>query len=81
MITIHLKLFATLSRFMPGSDLPGIPQEKQLPAGTTLADLITRLGIPDEEVKLCYVNGRYQEVDYILQDQDEVGIFPPIGGG
>ncbi len=81
MITIQLKLFATLSRFMPGNDLPGIPKEKQFPDGTTLMDLVNHLGIPDEEVKLCYVNGRYQEVDYILQDKDEVGIFPPIGGG
>lgn len=81
MITIQLKLFATLSRFMPGDDLPGIPKTKHLREGSTLADLVLDLGIPDEEVKLCYVNGRYQELDYILQDQDEVGIFPPIGGG
>ncbi len=81
MITIQLKLFATLSRFMPGTDLPGIPKEKQIPDGTSLAGLVFHLGIPDEEVKLCYVNGLFQELDYILQDKDEVGIFPPIGGG
>ncbi|MCA1954518.1 MAG: MoaD/ThiS family protein [Anaerolinea sp.] len=32
-------------------------------------------------MKLCYVNGRYQEADYALNEGDEVGIFPPIGGG
>lgn len=81
MITINLKLFATLSRFMEGNDLPGTIKPYSLQPNSTLADLVNQLGIPAEEVKLCYVNAVYQELDYILQDGDEVGIFPPIGGG
>lgn len=84
MITITLKLFATLSRFMPEkkeNELPGIPRQIKIPHNSTLSDLIILLKIPADEVKLCYVNGVYQEINYRLQENDEVGIFPPIGGG
>ncbi len=84
MITITLKLFATLNQFMPDKlehELPGIPHQIQIPDESSLADLIVLLKIPAEEVKLCYVNGIYQEVDYILKENDAVGIFPPVGGG
>ena len=81
MITIKIKLFATLSRFAKVEGLPGTPDHIQIPNNFTLDDLVKHLNIPDEEVKLCYVNGIYEELDYFIQDGDEVGIFPPIGGG
>ncbi len=43
--------------------------------------LVNQLNIPDEQVKICFINGLIREMDYVLQEADEVGIFPPIGGG
>jgi len=39
------------------------------------------LNLPREEVKVAFVNGRTRPLDWPLQPEDEVGIFPPIGGG
>ncbi len=77
---IHVRLFATLRNYVPESK-GGATLTVTLPTSATLLDLIQHLGLPAEEVKLCYVNGRYQEADYALNEGDEVGIFPPIGGG
>ena len=77
---IHVKLFATLTRYGPGVT-SGTPFDLDLPDGVTIADLVTQLGIPAEIVKVGFVNGRVQPPDYSLSQDDEVGIFPPIGGG
>ena len=77
---IQVKLFATLRRYA-GDTLPGQPIPVELPAGATLQDLVEQLGIPPEETKVTFVNARAQEMDWVLQPGDEVGIFPPIGGG
>jgi molybdopterin converting factor small subunit len=53
----------------------------ELPESSTLADLVAHLGLPREELKLTFVNGRNQELGYRLAPGDEVGIFSPVGGG
>jgi molybdopterin converting factor small subunit len=60
---------------------PGTPIELDLPEGSTLSTLVDHLALPEDQVKLTVVNGRLQELDYGLQPDDEVGIFPPIAGG
>lgn len=81
-IRLHVKLFATLNRYAPlRGELPGTPFDLNLSGGATLADLVKRLGLPAGEVKVAFVNGRIQPMDTILKDGDEVGIFPPVGGG
>jgi sulfur-carrier protein len=77
---ITVKLFASLSRFYPGEP-SGTPFELSLPEATTVQALVERLGIPAEETKVSFVNGLIRDLDWILQQGDEVGLFPPIGGG
>lgn len=77
---VKVKLFATLRKYLPGLEL-GKSKDVQVEPDTTIAQLYEILEIPAEEVKLAYVNGIYYETDYKLQDGDEIGIFPPIGGG
>ena len=77
---VRVKLYASLRRFA-GDVPPGDFIEVELPEGATLTDLIQHLQIPAEEAKLTFVNGRSQPLDWQLQPNDEVGIFPPIGGG
>jgi sulfur-carrier protein len=77
---VSVKVFATLTKFVPGQQA-GIPFNSEIPAASTLADLMAYLKLPEEEVKLAFVNGRLKSPDYKLQNNDVVGIFPPIGGG
>lgn len=79
-MVITVKLFATLSRFSPGG-LPGTPFEISLAENASIQDLIEYLGLPPEEIKVPFVNGLIRSLDWILKQGDEVGIFPPIGGG
>jgi len=74
------KLFASLHspKVQAG---PGIPFDVQLPEGVTLADLVALLRLPPEQVRVTFVNGRARPLDWVLQPEDQVGIFPPIGGG
>ena len=78
---VRVKLFATLGQYAGRDQLPGTPFEVELVEGAAIDDLLRQLNLPADEVKLCFVNGRMQEPDFTLQDGDEVGIFPPIGGG
>lgn len=77
---IQVKLFASLGIFAPhgkaATIFPYVIDE-----GTNLNMLVNLLNIPDEQVKICFINGLIREMDYVLQEADEVGIFPPIGGG
>ncbi|NOX33776.1 MAG: MoaD/ThiS family protein [Deltaproteobacteria bacterium] len=76
MIKIDLKLFVTLSKYLPErSDYFEI-QEK-----TTVDKLISDLGIPGELVKLIFINGKKKDSKYQLKNNDRVGLFPPVGGG
>jgi molybdopterin converting factor small subunit len=77
---IHVKLFATLVRYRSGGQA-GTPFEVDLPEGATMQDLITCLKIPPEETCITFVNGVVHSSDWILKQGDEIGIFPPIGGG
>jgi sulfur carrier protein ThiS len=77
---VRVKVYATLRRYFDGA-ASGIPLEVDLPDEATVADLIHHLNLPAEEVKVAFVNARTRPEDWHLEPGDEVGIFPPIGGG
>jgi molybdopterin synthase sulfur carrier subunit len=81
MIYIRVKLFASLRRFAPEGSFSGKPFEVNLPDGATLSDLARQLKLPASETKVTFVNGRSREMDWVLANDDEIGIFPPVGGG
>ncbi len=81
---VHAKLFATLRRYAANTATgahAGTPFEVDLPDGAMIADLIHSLNLPAEEVKVAFVNGRARPEDWRLEPGDQVGIFPPVGGG
>ena len=80
MITAHVKLFATLRRHYPDLGL-GEAMAVELPDGATLGDVVEQLRLPKNQVKVVFVNGIGRGKDHPLADGDEVGIFPPVGGG
>lgn len=77
---IQLKLYGNLRRLSPGGQA-GVPMMIDLPDGACLQDLVDQLEIPPEETKVAFVNSIVREWPYRLKEGDQVGIFPPVGGG
>lgn len=79
-VRVYVRLYATLTKYVGGSIMHE-PIEVEMPKGATLQDIYDRLGISPDEVKTAFVNSTMQQPDYVLHDGEEVGIFPPVGGG
>jgi molybdopterin converting factor small subunit len=77
---VRVKLFASLCRYLNDA-AAGIPFETEVPGGAILADLVDCLKLPREEVKVFFVNGRARPIDWPLEADDDVGIFPLVAGG
>jgi molybdopterin synthase sulfur carrier subunit len=77
---VKVKLYATLVRYKVGEQA-GKSFEVELPERATLQNLIACLEIPPEETRITFVNGIVESPGRVLKNEDEVGIFPPIGGG
>ncbi len=77
---IKVKLFATLANYIREAK-PGTLLEVELKDGDLLSDLVDRLKLPPKDTKITFVNGQARPLEYRLKNNDEVGIFPPIGGG
>jgi molybdopterin converting factor small subunit len=81
MMKVQVKLFATLATYAPVVGLPGKPFEVEMTEGATLGDLVAQLKLPADLVKITFVNAVAQELTWALKAGDDIGIFPPIGGG
>ena len=77
---VRVRLFASLAAHAPGAEA-GSAFEVELAGAGRISDLIVRLEVPEREPRVVFVNGRAQAPDYQLQDGDEVGVFPAVGGG
>ncbi len=75
MIHVTVKLFATLRQNREKEQI------MELPHGAAIKDIIELLNIPQKEAAILMINGRGAKLDAILQDNDTVSIFPPLGGG
>lgn len=80
MITVQAKLFATLRRNFPHLGI-GEPMPVELADGATVGDLVRQLRLPEDQVKIVFVNGVTRGEAHVLADGDELGMFPPVGGG
>ena len=89
---IHVQLFSILRDCLPPSAERG-KATIDMPKGATLGDLVVHLGIDqylgfsaaDMSARAGWqvmVSGRYEpDMTRVLEDGDEVQIFPPIAGG
>jgi len=80
MVRIEVRVFATLRRYLREDDQQEVRQ-LELPADSTVADLVARLAIPAHEVKVVFINHRAVPPERVLADGDRVGIFPLVAGG
>jgi len=37
--------------------------------------------IPADKIKIVMINGKSKKLDYVIQGDERIGLFPPIGGG
>ncbi|MDI6901359.1 MAG: MoaD/ThiS family protein [Anaerosomatales bacterium] len=77
---VDVALFAHLAAFQPDGKGGRAPRSFELPDGTTIAEVIETLGLPDQP-RVVFVNGRHAEEDAALHDGDRLAIFPPVAGG
>jgi molybdopterin converting factor small subunit len=81
---VVFKLFASLSDLLP-AERRGNLVDIDVAPGTTVGDLITRYRVPEKSAHLVLVNGHYiapaARNAHVLQDRDELAIWPPIAGG
>ena len=59
----------------------GLPVNMELTDNSSIADLLRHLGIDREISLIIFVNGKARNRDYELVNEDQIGIFPPVGGG
>ena len=79
-MTVEVRLFATLAQFLPPGSKDGLGR-LDVPDGTTLGEVGTRLGIPPGLERVCLLNGAEAEPERRLAPGDVIDIFPPLAGG
>lgn len=82
-VQITIKLYGQLRRYRP-KDLPGAahhPFTLEAATGATAVAVADQLGIPDGLVNAAAVNDEAVANDVILQDGDQLTLFPPSAGG
>lgn len=83
-MTITIKLFAHLSKYLPENAERNIAT-LELPEGTTVSDVIELLKVPPEECHLVLINGLYIYPDARnsnrLEDGQTLAIWPLVAGG
>jgi sulfur-carrier protein len=79
---LEVALFAGLKCNNP--QLPCFGETKfhlEVPDGTTIRELRGILEIDPAIPLLSMVNNHHEHEEWVLKDNDRVGMFPPIGGG
>jgi sulfur carrier protein ThiS len=77
---VVVRLYASMRIYAPHLSV-GQPQIVEVPEGASAQDLMQVLGIPEDVTKILVINGRKEELCYLLQEGDRIGIFSPVGGG
>lgn len=77
---VDVALFAYLADLQPDGLGGRHARAFELPEGTTIADVIADLSLPDQP-RVVFVNNRHAAEDSTLHDGDRLAIFPPVAGG
>jgi MoaE-MoaD fusion protein len=81
-ILVRLKLFATARELVGEREL-----DLNLPTGSTIRELkdllASRYSIPQNKINslIFSKNHEFVPIDSILENKDEIGVFPPVSGG
>lgn len=78
---VKVKLFATLRKFGPTDVKLGESFPVLLNETADIATLLKQLKITEDQAKIIMINGNPGKIHETLKENDEVAIFPPVGGG
>ena len=82
---ITLKLFASLTDYLPAAAKYTNVVELDISPDTTIGQLVQQYRLPEKLVHLVLVNGTYiaaeQRATRTLVEGDVLAIWPPIAGG
>lgn len=76
---VRVKLHAALRKHLKADQWDGFDVE--LREGATVGDVIAQLGIPPKHAGMLVSGDEYLEVTSVLQDGQELNVFPPMAGG
>jgi molybdopterin converting factor small subunit len=77
-MNVNVKCFATLSKEQVCDYHGATPYE--LSEGATVNELVGKLKIKPEEVKIIFVNHKEVELNHVLSEGDQVALSPKTGG-
>jgi sulfur carrier protein ThiS len=75
---VKVKCFSTLVK-ADVCDYHGA-KEHDVPEGTTVKDLVDKLSLPADEIKIMFVNSKEVEANTVLKDGDQIAFSPVTGG-
>jgi thiamine biosynthesis protein ThiS len=82
---ITLKLYASLTQYLPAEAREGNQLALEVSEGATLADVVAPYNLPPKLVHLVLVNGAFvppaERATRALQAGDVLAIWPPVAGG
>ena len=77
---IEVNLYATLKRYLK-NETGGKSSVIEVEDDACVKDIVQKLKIPADSVKLIFINGVHAKRGTTLKDGDRLGLFPPVGGG
>ena len=78
-INITIRLFTVLQQYLTEGTRGRATLS--LSEGTSVGQVLDRLGIPQDIPTIILVNGAQKNRDHVLCNGDELTVFPPIAGG
>jgi molybdopterin converting factor small subunit len=76
LVKVNVKLFASIRKFSVKDNL-----EINIEEGSSVKDLLSKIGIPEDEPLLVILNEYTRGKETLLQDGDTLCLFPIIAGG
>ncbi len=76
---VRVKLHAALRKHLKADQWDGFDLE--LHEGATVGDVIAQIGIPPKHAGMLVSGDEYLEATSVLQDGQELNVFPPMAGG
>jgi len=84
-VRITLKLYATLTDYLPPAARAGNRTELDVTEGASIAAVLAPFGLPPKLTHLVLVNGvfvpREARDSHGLREGDVLAVWPPIAGG
>ncbi|MFZ7113354.1 MAG: thiamine biosynthesis protein ThiS [Desulfatiglandales bacterium] len=79
-MALQIFLSSSLRSHVPDYD-PAGGLRMDIEGKMRVAEVCNRLSIPVERVKIVMVDGIGRSLEHILEGDERVGLFPPVGGG